>query len=115
MEPPGKGLEHIQLGEQPAPVCRDRVDAVVGAGELAVDRTGRVRVFAEVDGEQRAVFEARAARERPERGLERAGDVAVARVAGGEAEKGAALAMQPRHARYHSPKLKRYCRGGFRA
>ena len=71
-------LDLVAPREQRAPPVGDRFNAVVRAGELAVDGPGRVGVVAEVDGEQRAGAEVVAAVERPERRLERADDVAAA-------------------------------------
>ena len=71
-------LDLVAPREQGAPPVGDRVNAVVGAGELAVDGPGRVGVVAEVDSEQCAGAEVVAAVERPERRLERADNVAAA-------------------------------------
>ena len=63
-------LERFALRLLP-PARRDPIDAVLHAGNLAVDRAGRVRVVAEIDRQQRAVLERGALRERPQRRFER--------------------------------------------
>lgn len=51
---------------------------VVRPSDLSIHRSRRIRVVAKVDREQRAVFEGRALRERPQRGFEGRDDVAGA-------------------------------------
>jgi hypothetical protein len=48
-------LDLVAPREQGAPRVGDRFDAVVRAGKLAVDGSGRIGVVTDVDGEQCAV------------------------------------------------------------
>jgi hypothetical protein len=76
VQPVGELLDRLEGRELRPPPRGDPRLTVVGARELPVDRRGRVGVVAEVRGERRPLPEAPAPGEGPERGLERADDVA---------------------------------------
>jgi hypothetical protein len=82
-QPDGKVLDPLDVRQPTPPLRGYSFHSVVCAGNLSIHRSGGIRIVAEVDCEQRALFERGALRKRPQRRLQRLDDVAGAADVGG--------------------------------